>query len=109
MDSDRQDAVRFWGLGTLAILLSAGAAFSYLHSMDYGIAAGGLIGLRGHDADLAFAQRWAMVMVYDGRVLCGSFESRRCNGALAASIDEDRVCSHGSWHVWSWHWLSHSG
>jgi hypothetical protein len=61
MATDRQDALRFWGLGALFVLLSAGAAFSYFHSMGYGIAAGDLIGLRGREADVAFAQRWATV------------------------------------------------
>ena len=56
-----QDVLRFWVLGAIAILLSAGAAFSYLHSMGYGIAAGDLIGLRGREGDVAFARRWATV------------------------------------------------
>lgn len=57
--SDRQDALRFWGLGTLAVLLCAGAAFSYLFCMSNGIAAGALIGLRGRERDVITAQRWA--------------------------------------------------
>jgi hypothetical protein len=60
VDADRQDAVRFWALGALAVFLSAGAAFSYLHSMGYGITAGDLIGLRGRGADVAYDQRWAV-------------------------------------------------
>jgi hypothetical protein len=58
--TDRRGASRFWALGTLAVLLSVGAAFSYLHSMGYGMAAGDLIGLRGREGDVAYAQRWAM-------------------------------------------------
>lgn len=59
--TDRQDDRRSWGWGALFVLLSAGAAFSYLHSMGYGIAAGDLTGLRGREGDMAFAQRWATI------------------------------------------------
>ena len=52
--TDREDAIRFW-----VLLPSAGAAFSCLHSMGYGITACDLIGLRGREADVAYAQRWA--------------------------------------------------
>jgi hypothetical protein len=74
--TDGQYGSRFWGLGALSVLLSAGAAFSYLHSMGYGIAAGDLIGLRGREVDVAFAAMGCR-LVDDGRVLSGSFESRR--------------------------------
>lgn len=57
--TDRQDALRFWGLGTLAVLLSAATAFSYLFCMANGIAAGDIIGLRGRERDVITAQRWA--------------------------------------------------
>src|SRR5215471_18873971 len=86
MATDRQDAIRFWALGALAILLSAGAAFSYLHSMGYGIAAGDLIGLRGREADVASAQRWAMAWLMTA-VCCLGVSS--LSGALATSIDEE--------------------
>ena len=75
-----------WGLGALSVLLSAGAAFSYLHSMGYGIAAGDLIGLRGREGDVAFAQRWATVWLTMA-VLCLGVSSLA--GALATSIYED--------------------
>ena len=84
--TDRQDARRLWGLGALSVLLSAGAAFSYLHSMGYGIAAGDLIGLRGREGDVAFAQRWATVWLTMA-VLCLGVSSLA--GALATSIYED--------------------
>jgi hypothetical protein len=83
--ADRQDARRFWGLGALSVLLSAGAAFSYLHSMGYGIAAGDLIGLRGREGDVAFAQRWATVWLMTA-VCCLGVSSLA--GALATSIYE---------------------
>lgn len=84
--SDRQDILRFWGLGCLAILLSAGAAFSYLHSMGYGIAAGDLIGLRGREGDVVLAQRWATVWLMTA-VCCLGVSSLA--GALATPIYED--------------------
>jgi len=84
--TDRQDARRFWRLGALSLLLSAGAAFSYLHSMGYGIAAGDLVGLRGREGDVAFAQRWAMVWLTSA-VCCLGVSS--LTGALATSIYED--------------------
>ena len=70
--------------GAIAILLSAGAAFSYLHSMGY--AAGDLIGLRGREGDVAFAQRWATVWLLTA-VGCLGASSLAC--ALATPIYED--------------------
>jgi hypothetical protein len=84
--TDRQDARRLWGLGALSVLLSAGAAFSYLHSMGYGLAAGDLIGLRGREGDVVFAQRWATVWLMTA-VCCLGVSSLA--GALATSIYED--------------------
>lgn len=84
--SDRQDSFRFWGLGALAILLSACAAFSYLHSMGYGIAAGDLICLRGREGDIAFAQRLARVWLTTA-VCCLGVSSFA--GAFATPIYED--------------------
>jgi len=84
--TDRQDIRRFWGLGALSVSLSAGAAFSYLHSMGYGIAAGDLIGLRGREGDVAFAQRWATVWLTTA-VCCLGGSSLA--GALATSIYQD--------------------
>src|SRR5882672_6945685 len=84
--TDRQDTRRLWGLGALSVLLSAGAGFSYLHSMGYGIAAGELIGLRGREGDIAFAQRWATVWLTTA-VCCLGVSSLA--GALATSIYQD--------------------
>jgi hypothetical protein len=84
--ADRQDALRFWWLGALFVLLSAGAAFSYLHSMGYGIAASDLIGLRGREGDVAFAQRWATVWLTTA-VCCLGVSSLA--GALATETYED--------------------
>jgi hypothetical protein len=84
--TDRQDARRFWGLGALSVLLSAGAAFSYLYSIGYGIAAGALIGLPGREGDVAFAQRWATVWLWRA-VSCLGVSGLA--GAMATSIFED--------------------
>src|SRR5215813_1214205 len=83
--TDRQDAIRFWTLGAFAVLLAAGAAFSYLHSMEYGIAAD-LIGLRGREGDVAYGQRWATVWLMTA-VCCLGISS--LSGALATSIYEE--------------------
>jgi hypothetical protein len=81
--TDGQYGSRFWGLGALSVLLSAGAAFSYLHSKGYGIVAGDLIGLRGREGDVAFAQRWATAWLTTA-VCCLGVSSLA--GALATSI-----------------------
>lgn len=83
---DRQDAVRFWGLGTLAVLLCAGTAFSYLFCMANGIAAGDLIGLRGREGDVITAQRWARFW-FTTSVSCLGVSGLA--GALATRIYED--------------------
>ena len=79
----RQDATRFWTLGALAVLLSAGTTFSYLRSMGYGIAAGALIGLRGREGDVAYAQHWAMFWFTTAACSLGA---SGLAGALATSI-----------------------
>src|SRR5579864_1401726 len=84
--TDRQYSRRFWVLGALSVLLSAGAAFSYLHSMGYGIAAGDLIGLRGREGDVAFAQRWAAAWLTTAACCLGLSSLA---GALATSIYQD--------------------
>lgn len=81
--TDRQDVTKFWALGALAVLLSAGAAFSYLHSMGYGMAAGDLIGLRGRERDVAYAHRWAMIWLMTAACCLGVSS---LSGALATSI-----------------------
>src|SRR5215472_5176500 len=84
--TDQQEALRFWALGAFAVLLSAGAAFSYLHSVVYGIAAGDLLGVAGREADVAFAQRWAKIWLLIS--VCGVRASGLA-GALATPIFED--------------------
>jgi hypothetical protein len=84
--TDRQDAIRFWALGALAVILSAAAAFSYLHSMAYGIAAGDLIGLRRREADVTYAQRWATVWLMTA-VSCLGVSG--LSGALATSTYQE--------------------
>ena len=86
MTTDQQEALRFWGLGPFSALLSAGAAFSYLHSIGYGMAAGDLIGLRGREGKIAFAQRWAKVWL---TTAVGCLGASSLAGALATSIYED--------------------
>jgi len=41
------------------VLLSAASAFTYMGCIGQGIAVGDLLGVRGHEADVAIAQRWA--------------------------------------------------
>jgi hypothetical protein len=57
--TDRQDVLRFWILGTCAVLLSAASAFCYFGCVGQGIAVGDLLGVRGREADVAVMQRWA--------------------------------------------------
>jgi uncharacterized membrane-anchored protein len=54
--------------------------------MEYRIAAGDLIGLRGREGDVAFAQQWATVWLMTA-VCCLGVSSLA--GALATSIYED--------------------
>jgi len=84
--TDRQDAVRFWGLGTLAVLLCAGTAFSYLFCMSNGIAAGDMIGLQGREQDVITAQRWARFW-FTTSVCC--LGASGLAGALATPIYEE--------------------
>jgi len=84
--ADQQEALRFWVLGAFAVLLCAGSAFSYLHSMVYGIAAGDLLGVAGREADVAFAQRWAKIWLLIS--VCGVGVSGLA-GALATPIFAD--------------------
>src|ERR1035438_4724268 len=84
--TESTDSRRFLVFGALFVLLSAGAAFSYLHSMVYGIAAGDLIGVRGREGDVAFAQRWATVWLTTA-VCCLGVSGLA--GALTTSIYED--------------------
>ena len=84
--TDQFDTIRFWTLGALAVLLSGGAAFSYLQWMGYGIAAGDLIGLRGRESDVAYDQHWAMVWLM---IAVGCLGVSTLSGALVTSIYEE--------------------
>jgi hypothetical protein len=84
--TESTDTSRFLVFGALFVLLSAGAAFSYLRSMGYGIVAGDLIGVRGREGDVAFAQRWATVWLTTA-VCCLGVSGLA--GALTTSIYED--------------------
>jgi len=86
LSTDRQDALRFWGLGTLAILLCAGTAFSYLFCMANGMAAGDMIGLPGREGDVITAQRWARFWLTTS-VCCLGVSGLA--GAFATRIYED--------------------
>ena len=82
--SDQQDATRFWVLGALAVSLAVVAAFSYLRSMGYGIAASDLIGVKGREADVAYVQRWAVIWFTTAVCFLGV---SGLSGALTTSID----------------------
>jgi hypothetical protein len=84
--TDRQDALRFWGLGTFAVLLCAGTVFSYLSCMANGMAASDMIGLRGREGDVITAQRWARFW-FTTAVCCLAVSGLA--GALATPIYED--------------------
>ncbi len=83
---DRQDALRFWGFGTLAVLMCVGTAFSYLFCMANGMAAGDMIGLRGREGDVITAQRWARFW-FTTSVCCLAVSGLA--GALSTRIYED--------------------
>jgi hypothetical protein len=84
--TDRQDAVRFWGLGACAIIFSAASAFTYLLYMGQGIVVGDLFGLRGREADVAIARQWATVWLVTSACCLGISSLA---GALASRICED--------------------
>ena len=76
--TDRQDVLRFWILGTCAVLLSAASAFSYLGCIGQGIVVGDLLGLRGREADVAIAQRWATYWLVASACCLGGSLLWRC-------------------------------
>lgn len=65
---DRQTTLHIWALGTSAVLLSVGSAFSYLLHIGQGIVIGDLIGLPGREAEVALAQHryayWLMACLF---------------------------------------------
>jgi hypothetical protein len=56
---DRQTTPHIWALGTIAVLLSVASALSYFLHIGQGIVVGDLLGLPGHEADVALAQHRA--------------------------------------------------
>jgi hypothetical protein len=57
--TDRQDALRFWILGTCFVLFSGASAFCSLGYIGQGIIVGDLLGVPGREMDVTVAQRWA--------------------------------------------------
>jgi len=82
----RQDVLRFWILGTCAVLLSAASALSYLGYVGQGIVVGDLLGIRGREADVAVAQRRATYWLV-ASVCCLGGSS--VTATLASPIDAD--------------------
>lgn len=88
-DTDRQDALGFWGLGACAILFCVASAFSYLFYMGQGMVVGDLLGLRGREADVAIAQRSAVYWLWAS---VGCLAGSGIAGALATPIYKDAPC-----------------
>ncbi len=78
--------VRFWVLGACAVLLSAASAFTFLNYIGQGIAVGDLVGVAGHEADVAIAQRWAIFWL---SASCACFVGSSVTAALASPIYPD--------------------
>jgi hypothetical protein len=78
--------LRFLVLGTCAVLLSAASAFSFLSYMGQGIVVGALLGLRGREADVAAAQRWAVLWL---GASCACFAGSSVTAALVSPLDPD--------------------
>lgn len=84
--TDQRDALRFWALGACAVLLSAASAFTFLIYIGQGIVVGDLLGLRGREAHVATAQRWAIFwLVVSGSCFAGS----SVTAALTSAIDPE--------------------
>jgi hypothetical protein len=84
--TDQKYAVRFWVLGACAVLFSAASAFTFLNYIGQGIAVGDLYGLRGREADVAVAQRWAIFWL---SVSCACFVGSSVTAALVSPIVQD--------------------
>jgi len=84
--TDQKYTVRFWVLGACAVLLSAACAFTFLNYMGQGIVVGDLLGLRGREADVAIAQRWAIFWL---SASCACFLGSSVTAALASPIYPD--------------------
>jgi hypothetical protein len=86
MRTARQGGLRQWGLVAIAVLLSAGAAYTYFLAAAHGVAAVDWIGLRGRAGDVVAARRWATYWLVVS-VCCWGASS--VAGALATSIYEE--------------------
>ena len=84
--TDQKYTVRFWVLGTCAVLLSAGSAFTFLNYIGQGIVVGDLLGLRGREADVATAQRWAIFWL---SASCACFVGSSVTATLASPVYPD--------------------
>ena len=84
--TNQNGALRFWVLGACAVLLSAASAFTFLSYMGQGIVVGALLGLRGREADVAVAQRWAIFWL-TGSCACVALSS--VMAALVAPLDPE--------------------
>jgi hypothetical protein len=82
----QKDTVRFWVLGACAVLLSAASAFTFLNYIGQGIVVGDLLGLRGREADVATAQRWASFWLMAS---CACFSGSSVTAALTLPIYPD--------------------
>lgn len=68
------------------MLLSAASAFTFLNYIGQGIVVGDLLGLRGREADVAIAQRWAIFWLCAS---CLCFVGSSVTAALASPIYPD--------------------
>ncbi len=84
--TDQKYTVRLLVLGACAVLLSAASAFTFLNYIGQGIVVGALLGLRGREADVAIAQRWAIFWL---SASCACFVGSSVAAALASPIDPD--------------------
>src|SRR3974377_2162818 len=82
--------VRFWALGACAVLVSAASALALLNYIGQGIVVGDLLGLRGREADVATAQRWANFWLMAS---CACFSGSSVTAALTLPLypDAERV------------------
>jgi hypothetical protein len=78
--------IRFWVLGACAVLLSAASAFAFLNYIGQGIVVGALLDLRGREADVATAQRWARFWQVAS---CACLSGSSVTAALTLPIDPD--------------------
>ena len=68
------------------MLLSAASAFTFLNYIGQGITVGDLLGVRGREADVAIAQRWAIFWL---GASCVCFGGSSVTAALVSPIYRD--------------------